>query len=208
MVGSPTFQIRSEADITAGKIFCAELKNGKKVLVSALHLIGPAGGLERQYTAAECAKQIRSVKIKAGFSGQSIGTGGEQLLKNGDISKTNSNDLRGDLIAFVVNPDNQLSPVKLNGKLPRINDRAFIVSCREDGRQALFEGSITESTNKYIAIKLRENTYLPKTSGAPVIDSNGTLIGMVYGTNNSTTYYLNPGASIYLRLNTELKDVP
>lgn len=208
MVGSPTFRIKSEADITAGKIFCAELKNGKKVLVSALHLIGPAGGNAKQFTAAECAREIRGVRIKDGFNGESIGTGGEQLLKGGDIKETNSNDYRGDLLAFSVGAGNRLVPVKLSGKLPRLNSRAFIISCREDGKQALFEGSITESTNKYIALKLRQKTYLPKTSGAPVVDSAGMLVGMVYGTNDSTTYFLNPGASIYLRLNTELKDVP
>lgn len=100
MVGSPTFRVKDEADITAGKIFCAELKNGKKVLVSALHLLGPAGGALKQYTAADCVKQIRGVDIRSGFRKVSIGSGGAQLLTTGDVSAVDSGDLRGDLVVF------------------------------------------------------------------------------------------------------------
>lgn len=207
MVGSPTFRLKSEADVSAGRIFCAELKNGKKVLVSALHLLGPAGGALKQYTAAECIEKIKEVIVTSGFTRTSIASGAKQLLKASSVSGVDSRDLRGDLIAFSIGNKNQLTPIKLNGKLPPPNSHAFIIASREDGKQALFEGTITESTSKYIALKFKQNPLIPRASGAPVVDSSGALVGMVFGTNDYMTYYLNPGASIYLRLNTELKDV-
>jgi|AGTN01.2.fsa_nt_gi hypothetical protein len=208
MLGSPTFRLKSEADVSAGKIFCAELKNRKRVLVSALHLLGPAGGALKQFTAADCAEQIRGVTITSGSSTASIGSGGKQLLTTGNTSAVDSMDLRGDLVAFALGAKCQLTPIKLRGDLPDLNSQAFIISYLEDGRQALFEGTIVESTSKFIAVKLKKTTQIKSASGSPVVDSAGSLVGMIYGTNDRTTYYLNPGASIYLRLNTELKDVP
>jgi hypothetical protein len=206
-VGQPVFRIKGEPDISAGKIFCVQLKTGKKFLVTALHLIGPAGGGASQFNAEHCARLIRRVDVLptlATTQTKLIATGEKQLLTAGDLSRVDTRDLRGDLLAFSIGEKCQLTPFKISSKLPVVNTKAYIVTSCSDNKQALFEGSIVESNNNYVAIKLTKPTLLPRVSGAPVIDSNGFIVGMVYGTNNNATYYLNPGASIYLRLSVEL----
>jgi hypothetical protein len=206
-VGLPFFRIKDEQDICAGKIFCVELKNGKKVLVTALHLIGPASGAAKQFTAAQCAGRIRKVDVfptSAVGKTKPIAIGLKQLLTAGDLSRVDSKDLRGDLLAFSVDDKCQLTPFKISSKQPAVNTAAYIVSSASDNKQDVFEGTITNSTNKYLTIKLKKPILLPRVSGAPVIDSNGIVVGMVYGTNDNATYFLNPGPSIYLRLTIEV----
>ena len=214
-VGEPTFYLKDGQKFTGGKIFSVYLKTGKSVFVTPLHLVGPSTGFLRQLTAQDCQSQLVRVEIRDFKTGKLLGIGTKPLLLSGDLSRSNSGDLRGDLLALKASAKCKLQPLKLRESVPALgtpvflftNERAAATSLVGGDRKVQpFSATVKTTAPGHIVIKMDRAIRLGALSGSPVLDERGFLVGMVYGGREEEgVMMLNPGSSIYSRLNTEIK---
>jgi len=208
-VGMPEFILKNKETCLAGRMFAVKLRNGKSVLVTPLHLLGPSTGFDQQFTVADCKKSIASVNIRNLTYTKKIGTTGALLLNTGDLSQLSAKDLTGDLLAFARGPKEVLNPIKMVASLPVKGATVFVCTREQDnpGSKLLyFEGQTSSVGPKVIEIKLKKPLVSQALSGSPVVDEAGSLVGMVYGKDDQgKTFFLNPGAAIYKRLNSEIE---
>ena len=172
----PAFKSKS-FDFKAGTAFVVDYEN-RYLLLTAYHLFGPAGGLEKSFSWEELNSLDVTVTAKTHDDNQVLLASGNSIAIKG-AKAYRSGSTADDLAAFsVVNT----SALRLAKKLPSIGDVVYLASRlkkQKAGDSMLHPAKVTAVTHDYIEYRFDNRLLNPKgTSGAPVLNQAGEVVGM------------------------------
>jgi hypothetical protein len=179
-----------EGSHSAGTAFAVEI-NDRVLVVTALHLFGPAGGLKSQVDGAKIAEFTTSVALRDAFTGGDFGQAKKTLL----LSNTQpmGDTAAGDIVAFEAEiltgldklnaKSKDLVPLSLAEKVPAKGDNVYVAALvGEDKDSRVHKATVVESNDKWLFYEYADNTLdIAGTNGAAVLDENGQVIGMNLG---------------------------
>jgi len=179
--------ITQKGTLAAGTAFAIEIDGQERLLVlTAVHLFGPAAGLPKQIPSSELPAYVRGVILYDAFSQAEVARAGP-MLELPEAAPWNKADT-GDVAAFWASKDSQLSPAKLGESLPTAGQAIWLAASLNDGPerdQLLHRAVVRLSKREGINFQYDStNLNLLATSGAPLIDSDGRVIGINVGVIN------------------------
>lgn len=198
----PAF-LTSEGRLEAGTGFVVSLPGRPTpVGVTALHLFGPAGGLAREVTSAELPAFVRAV-TPADLGGKDdLVPGGRMLLLRRASHPTPSDDFSGDLAAFELPAEYAPYALRIAPQLPKAEERVWLIarlsSLSDTERLHAAKVVSASATALWYAFDDAEIA-LRGTSGAPVVNAAGEVVGVNLGAarkNGRRLAYANPGPSV------------
>lgn len=198
---APTFTLKDGRRVAAGKAWCARLRNGQIVLVSALHLLGPAGGLDTQVPAARVSAVVDEVDLTSITDGNSAGRATVALSKSGDVR--DGDDCSGDVIFFRAPPAISASRAFQIAEQPAaVGQRCWFYTClANESTPQSYPGTVVESSVQQMEVRLDRRVVTRATSGSPILDQTGNVIGMLSGHyEQSGDLICVPGCSIARRV--------
>jgi len=167
--------------LIAGTAFAIEIEGQERLLImTAVHLFGPSGGLSKQIPSSELPAYISGVTLYDAFTEAELAKAGP-MIDLPDASPWNQKDT-GDVAAFWAQKDSNIGRAKLAQSPPKAGDAIWLAASLIDGperdqplHRAIVRLSKKEGINfEYENPKLN----LTATSGAPLLDSEGNVIGI------------------------------
>jgi len=205
--------VTQQGSHAAGTAFALDV-NGKLLVVTALHLFGPAGGLESQIAGDKVAEFTKSIAVRDAYTGGDFGTANKGLT----LADTHpmGDDAAGDIVAFEaqiltgldkLNAKSQpLKPLVLAQDAPTKGDKVYVAAqIGDDKKTRTYEAKIVESNDKWLFFEYADNALdIAGTNGAPVLDESGKVVGMNLGGGKMDDGKLigsaNPYSAIHKRL--------
>jgi hypothetical protein len=150
------------------------------VLLTCQHLFGPAGGLTGDIPASSMGAFVQAVALCDKWDGAPVGVAGSAVtLPDADWSAPSC-----DLAAFRLAPQPGLSVLRFTEQAPKLLDPVFLAGRVRSGApptQQLHGARVVRDEDddaQWIELSNAE-IGLPGTSGAPVLDPQGGVVGMV-----------------------------
>lgn len=197
---SPVFQADGRA-FSAGTAFALELPQPapRTLLVTAIHIFGPTGGLDEQIPAVELSRRVSLAGCKAvgldeiWYAGRALTLLDAHAMDDGPYR---------DLAAFALDTTGApIHPVrlKLAATAPKVGDSVWLLAQVPEGalpNQLLHHAVVRSSTDKALQYAFdNAGLNLQGTSGAPIVNAagevvgtslgSGTLLGKLIGVGNS-----------------------
>jgi len=187
---SPYFHLR-DIEFSAGTAFAVELSDEREdLIVTALHLFGPSGGLNKQISSYELEYSIERVEFTDAFTGEECGECTQSLY----ISDAGIDDFKvdRDVAAFIYGKDMNVPKFKIAKKLPRKGESvwlaASVISAPED--KMLHKARVRHASDSRVTFEYEDGGIdLTATSGAPILNSKGEVVGINIG-------YIEDGSSV------------
>lgn len=190
----PTFET-SVGNSDAGHAFLVE-HGGKKLLVSAHHVLGPPGGLKKHITWKDVSTAVTKVTAKSP-DGKVTLESTKPLTIDG-AKPLEPKDPSADLCAFEVADAGSAKPLKLAANAPKTGDFVWLLAeviGPENRGKHLHRGSVSAATPKELRYVFADpNLKLQATSGAAVLNDKGEVVavnlgggktvGLVFGVGN------------------------
>lgn len=181
----PLFQT-VDGELAAGTAFVAEIPgSGARVLLSALHLFGENGGLDREIPPDELPAYVSGVHLAAAFDGSPVGTA-EGPIEIPDASPMNEKPGVGDIVAFRLAPEASLPAAPLAASNPAVGDTIWLaaeVSGVAD--RHLFAAKVVEIDRADLIFIYEDPSLdLRATSGAALLNAAGEVVGINVGGGN------------------------
>lgn len=176
----PSFELTNE-NFDAGTAFAVELEDEKVSLVlTAYHLFGEDGGLEEQIPASELPNVIKRVTFTEAYNDQYCGEC-DKVLKIAD-AKTNPS-VDKDIAAIYYGDKLNANRLKLSSKLPKKGEIVWLAAATLLGPEPrLHKARVTSASDKSLIFEYEESDIvLNATSGAPIINSSGEVVGLNIG---------------------------
>lgn len=202
----PLFLPRKGKPFSAGTAVAVRTQSdAEPILLTALHLFGPAGGLEKDLAPAELDLQIREVWLAPiGGKRRVVARARGALRKSGP---TLSDDLPGvseDVAAFKLQPKSAVNALSLAAENPKFGDWVWLVGDvfdHEPQTQRLFAARVWSTADEGAAIRFQERFPLRAFSGAPVINERKEVVGLlISGGEGGGVGIINPAGNIRRKL--------
>lgn len=182
----PTFELKDGRRVEAGTAFGATMDGGEPVLLSALHLLGEAGGLDKQIPAKQIPDVVTAVSLFDMDRSRLLGTAGKGLLREGQPigEGRTEGDCRGDIVAFRLSQQSSIGVAPLAKTNPGFSTLVWVVGkefSKSGATAEAFPGVVWVSTRKALVVVMRTPMDLSGFSGAPVVNAQGEIVGMVIG---------------------------
>ena len=199
----PTFSTTTAGEVSAGTAFVARVPGfAQPVLLSALHLLGPAGGLPRDVPSVQVPEVVEGVFLHDAFSGAEVGrVTSAVVIPSASIADGSRG--AGDVLAFWA-ADLPASSRVLASQDPRVGESVWLAAQLADGQGgALHRAVVEEAAEGWLVYRFDDpNLSLSATSGAPILNSRnqvvainiggGTHLDALYGTGNSVGNFIEP----------------
>lgn len=197
----PTFVMRDGSESSAGKAWCAKLKDGRSVVVTALHLLGPDGGQPKQIPASQVGSSLARVDLFTAGSQRRSSTN-KVLSRTGYTLNEQTMDCSGDVVYFEA-PTSLVPKAFTLATQPAKPREPVWLFTKLAGATAprLYPGVVVVSTPTMLQVKLSKPCALRATSGSPVIDKTGKVVGQLSaGDDELGIVICNPGSAINSRI--------
>jgi len=180
-VGSPQFDT-PDGPFSAGTAFVVRLdKSPTPVIVTAQHIFGSAGGLEKELTNPDLAKFVRKVGLADFVSGKPIaGVKADSM----PVASTDDAAHPVDVAAFRLSSGARFAPAVLAARNPETNEVIWLVASLQgdQGEELLHRGKVAEASKARFRCEFDNgNVNLRGASGAPYINAKGEVVGLHTG---------------------------
>ena len=172
----PTFAT-TEGDINAGTAFLVKQDDGKILLLTADHLLGEAGGHSRNIPAAELPTVFKEVTATSSDDA-TVTVKSTTLVPLADARPLDDEGYAHDLAAFVVTDPGKAGVLMLAPEPPRKGDPVWLLADVRGAKGRLFHARVEGIAAKGMMYSFDEQLDLPGTSGAPVVDARGRVVGI------------------------------
>ena len=205
-LGQPVIHLFDGTECQAGKAFAVAWFAGRKLLVSPLHLLGPAGGLSAYIEPAEIPTKLRELEVLDPSSGRKLLSVSKSLLKTGIPVEKGRGDVSEDLMAFEIEGNCPLHVFALSNKLPSVGLHVKVISRERESNSGVreFRGVVSQSSNTGLVVRMDDFFETGASSGAPVVDDRDNLVGMMVGHQSDELIVAIPVNRIYGRIFKEI----
>lgn len=178
----PRFWVAGNKPYQAGTGFVTTYANGKgQMLVTALHLLGPAGGMNPQIPAAQLRQRVQRVRGER-FSDDAVIVDADLAVTSSGFPLNASGNARGDVTAFRVVKNLGATVMKLAARNPRAGEWVWLVGDEyKNNPQSLrpYPAQVTGVDENGLELRLANSFDLTGFSGAPVVNSKSEVVGIL-----------------------------
>ncbi len=201
-VYKPVF-VTTDGELEAGTAFVARLSaSSPLVLVTAHHLFGTDGGLDREYTWSELPELVSKVTAKSIEKSPPV-TAGSAIAIEG-ATKYSQAAIGGDVAAFLVSAPADAPALTFVTTRPREGTTVWLISPVEGSSELRHRAVVVQMDDDMIGYAFdNAKIELRATSGAPVVTATGEVvaINIASGTQDGKTIgFGNPAWSVSKRL--------
>ena len=192
----------NEGEVAAGTAFLAEHQQ-QTYLITAHHLIGQAGGLDRDYTGAELDGFLHSV------DGESIEQNADTITSTALVlipeaeSVTNESG-QNDVLIFKAENNPNLVPLKLSNSLPSVGETVWLYAELANRDRLLHQAEVVESDRDFLTLSYQDTDLnLRASSGAPILNAQKEVVGINLAgglQSGELIGWANPGSSIIAKI--------
>jgi hypothetical protein len=166
----------TEGEIPAGSAFMIRFRD-KKLLLTAHHLFGPMGGMSRNILATELPKVFRSLRAKSSAD-PTVSEKSSQLVAIASARAFDGGDFSHDLAAFVLDSPGDANVLELAPGVPAVGARVYLLAEPIGKPVGLYPGRVTFAGPTGLAYAIDDRSLrLAGSSGAPVLDAHGRVVG-------------------------------
>ncbi len=200
VVFKPTF-LTGEDSLTAGTGFVGRF-NGICVFVTAHHLFGPAAGLEKDLT-PEAAKDFAAALAAMSMDTRSNVLISTHMLLIPSAHAFSNADSSKDVAAFML-PGYTGKSLAIAMHPPQPGDAVYLYARpRDEGSLRIISGKVTQNSSAGLEyVYDNEKFNFAGTSGAPVLNEAGEVVGINLGGGESQGHqfgFANPVQSLFTR---------
>ena len=173
--------------LRGGTVFACKLPGDERpILLTALHIFGPAGGLEKQITATELPKSVKKVTLTGLFDKSEVVSVGADVLSIPDAGPLGTPSRAGDVVAIRAPQGTKLTTRPLANSLPKKGERIWLAASLLEGappEQRLHSGKVDGLDEDGLLIYIFDDpkTQVRATSGAPVLNAAGEVVAIQAG---------------------------
>ena len=182
----PTFNCNS-GQIQAGTAFVVEIGDRRSpVLVSALHLLGPDGGLPKKIKPANIDRELQSIELFGLFDDELVAAVSPRTLEMRESAPLGEASKYGDVMAFELDRDVQVGKLKLANSMPEVNEPVWMAGQILDGApmtKKLHVGQFLgiDYEGDFVVQFANRQLELQATSGAPILNAAGEVVAINLG---------------------------
>ena len=178
----PEFRV-GDAQYSAGTSFLLKVDGADHpLLVTATHLFGPDGGLDAQIPWNELPSKAQMVKCTTYGSGETWHADAPLAIPGAHPGVDETAML--DVAAFPFSGSTTQPALRLASRQPAVGDSVWLVSeIIAEPKQAglLHHAVVAEITKSYLLIVYDHPLGATATSGAPIVDARGDVVGVNFG---------------------------
>lgn len=177
-------EFKGHTPLEAGNAFFVKLKDGNVIAATARHLIGPDGGVEPKVTLSELNAAITNWKLHARETPTRAAAVHGLHGASGDYGALD------DWLFLKIAPEDvaKLPAEPLSPRLSVLKpgETVYLIGTGAAGTvQEIHEAKVSEADDWSINAKLEKPLNLVGFSGAPLIDAQGSLVGVLTGSRAS-----------------------
>jgi hypothetical protein len=166
----------AEGEIDGGSAFLARWSDGRVLLLTAQHLFGEVLGLSRDYTGAELPELV------SGMTASSVDDAAVEVWSSTLISMPEAvpltTNITRDVAGFVVDDAAGVAVLELAPAPSAPGDRVWLLAEVSGSDQRLFPATVDDvSPEKYLQYAFDTPLDLTATSGAPILNIGGQVVG-------------------------------
>jgi hypothetical protein len=209
MLFRPQF-VTSDGVVDAGTAFAAKIDGTPETLIiSALHLFGPSGGLDREIPAAVLSNRWQGLSLqdcKSQRNHSNVAMRPVPLTLAKPLPNTSAH---GDVVVCSVQNTGNLGlqPFPLARDRPRTGDRVWLVAEVSGSSSLVHEAKVEGIEDGWLMYRFERRLELRATSGAPVVNGSGQVVavnagggeraGVTFGVGTPTTSFVSSVASSF-----------
>ncbi len=188
----PQFLLRDGRVLEAGTAFVArDPRSGRPILMTALHLLGPDGGNTRQIPISRVNSEVVQVRAKRFGSNEIVATARRCVSRTGFVGDGAYKD---DCVAWQIDTlGKNTVPLALSTRdLKSAGEVAWIVGNTYEKSASgvrLYRGVGWLQSNAEASVRPEETFEVRGFSGAPILNRQGEVVGLVSASDSSNTTY-------------------
>lgn len=172
----PVFKV-NEHTVRAGSAFIIKHK-GSHYAISAQHLIGKAGGLDKDYKGKDLVGAFKKITLSPIYTGyKSLTSFRHVAIPHADsISNKNAeNDIFISPLPAVIDS----TPFMLATSIAKVGDKVMLYAMVANSKELIHTATVMKSTNKELVYVFdNKQLNLSATSGAPIINQKEQVLGI------------------------------
>jgi hypothetical protein len=182
MVFRPSFGHRGTF-FEAGTAFAASVPGSNKpIILTALHLFGPAGGLERDIPPSQIPSRLSELKLTDCINNQLTESYTGKVLVLANSKPFPESSSIGDVVAFMPHGNRALRPLALTPLKPRVGERVWLFSEVINGPATVHGATVQGYEDGWMLYNFdNPNLEIVATSGAPVVNARQEVVAINAG---------------------------
>ncbi|MGL4767143.1 MAG: trypsin-like peptidase domain-containing protein [Formosimonas sp.] len=180
----PTFIHKNGSSHSAGTAFKVLLKDGRTLLLSANHLFGPNGGLKKTILPKDMPKKITAVHC-VGLDDESKVLKAKNALYFRNVTAINAPVRLKDTVdisGFLIPTTDKRPSLTLANTSPKKGDTVYLLAQVRGSSQYIHKAVVDGETGTLMNFIYDSSTMnLNATSGAPIVNSQGEVVGVNWG---------------------------